>query len=115
MVAMRSDSLTRSSDAPRTGGGAARAGRGDEQRRELVDHVRHVFERHVDAAQRGMRHVQVRDRFAALLACLAHVDVGAHRAQHAQQAGAPRVHAHAPQHQVRARHDARSHEEERRR
>ena len=57
IVAMRSDSLTRNSAAPRIVVAPSRAGRGDEQRRELVDHVRRRARpaRRCRAAARGAR------------------------------------------------------------
>ena len=49
---MRSDSLTRSSAAPRHAGAAFGERGGDEQDREFVDHVRHECFGHLDAVQR---------------------------------------------------------------
>jgi len=90
-------------------------GRGHEQRREFVDHVRHQGHRDVDAAQAGMAYAQVGHGLAALLAGRGHRDVGPHGPQRVQQAGPPRVHPDLAQAQVGAGHQGRGHQEKRRR
>ena len=63
--------------------------------------------RHVDAAQVRRAHAQVGDLLAAFVARSSTSIVAAHLAQRRDQAGAQRVHHHALDHDVRARHDQR--------
>ena len=94
-------------------GRALRAGCGHEQRRELVDHVRHQVFRHLDAMQRRMPHHQVGDRFATVDGRVLLDDVRTHQPQRLQQAGAARIEPDRAQTQLRAGHDAGGDQEER--
>src|SRR6185437_8416398 len=82
-------------------GDALRTGRRHEQDREFVDHVGHVFHRHFDTAQRCVAHLEIGDVLTTGFARVLLDDICAHRAQHAQQPGATRIQADAPQAQAR--------------
>jgi len=87
-------------------GSAAGDGGGDEEGRELVDHVRHQRLRQLDAAQRRVAHHEVADRLAAAAAFVLDADVRAHQPECVQQADTPRVEADRAQAQLGARHEA---------
>ena len=86
---------------------AAGEGGGDREDRIFVDHRRRAGGGNVDATQCAVAHAQVRDLLAALDAPVEHLDMRAHLVQRREEPGAQRVHHHAFDDDVRARHDQR--------
>ena len=116
VAARRSDSLTRSSFRPRITRGAFGKGRGHRQHRIFVDHGRRARGRHFDAAQarrraradrRPPRRLRCARRAARSTAPISH--------ERREQAGAQRIHHHAVEDHVRARHQQRRDQRKRRR
>ncbi len=75
---------------------AARKGGGDPEDREFIDHLHHARPADRSAVQGAGLHPQVAGRLAGCLARVQNLDLAAHLAQDAQQAGAGRVQAHIP-------------------
>ena len=93
-------------------GHALGAGRGNEERRELVDGQRHPGRVNGDALETPAAHVQVGHRLAPHQLRVGFGDVGAHGTQHVQHADTRGVHAHMTQDEIRAGADGRCHQEE---
>mgnify|MGYP001434087504 CR=1 FL=1 len=68
-------------------------GRGDEQRRKLVDRQRHQPLGNGDALERRVTHPEIGDRFAARRALVEHRNIGPHQPQDVDRAAAGRIHS----------------------